>query len=67
MSTHPATCTVITFDRERPRIAPDRDGGWLVIRRQHGWLFGSRQQALAEFAAQVRIEQTGSDRHRGKR
>jgi hypothetical protein len=29
-------------------ICPDRDGGWLALAGAHGWLFGSRADALAE-------------------
>jgi hypothetical protein len=31
-------------------IQHDSGGGWLVICRQHGWLFGSRRDALADAA-----------------
>jgi hypothetical protein len=44
----------------RPRIEPERDGeGTLVILGSHGWLFGSRHQALREFAGLVDIERRG--------
>jgi hypothetical protein len=29
-----------------PRIEPDEPGGWFVIYRSHGWLYGSRCDAL---------------------
>jgi hypothetical protein len=46
----------------RPRIEPERDGWrWLVLLPSgHGWLYGDRRQALAEFAGLERIERWGS-------
>ena len=29
-----------------PRIEPDEPGGWFVIYRSYGWLYGSRRDAL---------------------
>jgi hypothetical protein len=29
-----------------PRVVPDEPGGWFVIYRSHGWLYGSRRDAL---------------------
>jgi hypothetical protein len=45
----------------RPRIerAVDCDG-FYVLRGDHGWLVGDRQQALREFAGLVDIERQGS-------
>jgi hypothetical protein len=45
----------------RPRIerAVDCDG-FYVLRGDHGWLFGDRGQALAEFAGLERIERRGN-------
>jgi hypothetical protein len=34
----------------RPRVERERGGdAWIVIRGSHGWLFGDRDQAIAEF------------------
>jgi hypothetical protein len=56
----------VGFARQRPaivttanivRIEPDEPGGWFVIYRSHGWLFGSRGDALLaarELAQEVR-------------
>jgi hypothetical protein len=45
----------------RPRIEPARDcqGVYVLLPSGHGWLLGSRQQALHEFALLERIERTG--------
>jgi hypothetical protein len=29
-----------------PRIITDDPGGWYVVRGSHGWLYGSRREAL---------------------
>jgi hypothetical protein len=44
----------------RPRVERSRDcPGWYVILDEYGWLYGSRQDALREFADLVEIERTG--------
>jgi len=58
-------CTVIPLSR--PRIERSLDClGWYVIQDDHGWLFGSREHALNEFANLVEIGQPGSYRRAGK-
>jgi hypothetical protein len=47
---------VAIFPLLRPRIELAREGGWYVIRGDHGWLVGDRRQALAEFCRLERIE-----------
>ncbi|WP_316228640.1 hypothetical protein [Bradyrhizobium sp. SZCCHNR1045] len=40
-----------------PRLEPDPPGGWFVVVGDHGWLYGSRREALAasrDFADEVR-------------
>jgi hypothetical protein len=47
--------TVITANI--PRIEPDPPGGWFVVRGDHGWLYGSRSEAVRaarELADEVR-------------
>jgi hypothetical protein len=29
-----------------PRIIPDGHGAWFVVRGDHGWLYGSRTEAV---------------------
>jgi hypothetical protein len=48
----PAEARIIRFPPRGPfvvRVA-HTDGAWLVTCREHGWLFGSRQEALADAA-----------------
>jgi hypothetical protein len=44
------TSTNIRFPRRRAAIfiVVDDEGGWLTLVGSHGWLFGSRQEALTE-------------------
>ena len=46
------TAKIIPFPARGPfavRIEREREGqAWLVICRSHGWLFGSRREAVAE-------------------
>ena len=42
---------VLPFPRRGPweiKILPERDGAWLVVARDHGWLHGSRDAALVD-------------------
>jgi hypothetical protein len=56
------TAAILPFP-QRPRIEPERDGeGTLVILGSHGWLFGSRRQALHEFDDLDHIERLGRSR-----
>jgi hypothetical protein len=48
----------------RPHIVPEPLGGFYVILGSHGWLCGSRREAIDEFDAIIRIERTGSARGR---
>jgi hypothetical protein len=50
---------VVSFPTERPRIEIAPEGGWIVLRGDHGWLAGDRQQALREFSDLDRIERRG--------
>jgi hypothetical protein len=50
---------VLPFTLSRPRIELAPEGGWYVVRGEHGWLCGDRQQALREFASIERIERWG--------
>ena len=45
------TARILQFPPRGPfavRVQHDGGGAWLVISRQHGWLFGSRREALAD-------------------
>jgi hypothetical protein len=47
------TARVLRFPLRGPfavRVLPDDGGAWFVICRQHGWLFGSRHEALVDAA-----------------
>jgi hypothetical protein len=47
---------IIFLPIERPRIELAREGGWYVLRGDHGWLCGDRRQALEEHRSLVEIE-----------
>jgi hypothetical protein len=49
--TRPRTGTLLRFPMRGPfavRVLPDGDGAWLVVCRSHGWLHGSRRDALID-------------------
>jgi hypothetical protein len=50
---------IIPLSRPRIERAVDCDG-FYVLRDDHGWLCGDRQQAIREFAKLVDIERWGS-------
>jgi hypothetical protein len=43
----------------RPRIELAAEGGWYVIRGEHGWLHGDRRQAVDELDQLDRFERRG--------
>ena len=45
------TARILQFPPRGPftvRVERQHEGAWLVVCRQHGWLFGSRREALAD-------------------
>jgi hypothetical protein len=42
------TTSILPFPPFHVRVAPAREGGWLVLCRSHGWLHGNRDAALAD-------------------
>jgi hypothetical protein len=41
-----ALMNAVVIPANIPRIIPDEPGGWFVVKGSHGWLFGSRRDAL---------------------
>jgi hypothetical protein len=45
------TARILQFPSRGPfavSVLHDRDGAWLVVCRERGWLFGSQREALAD-------------------
>jgi hypothetical protein len=48
---HDCRCSIPAAHAWRDLICEERDGdGWLVLARDHGWLHGSRSDALEDAA-----------------
>jgi hypothetical protein len=68
--TQSATAEIICFPPRAAhciRIIPESAGGWLVIAREHGWLYGNRRDARADAAwlsTNLRLPVRKEDRNR---